>query len=484
LTTQDSLQKEIAKLRLRAAGLELSGEEFRRQIQAALGPLSLVVDRAADSPGYATKAANPLSKQISGAVNPQDPIQKMVADQLRGGMEHASGGFMGYIPCGGLPSAAVADLITSITNKYSAFNFSAPGAAAAENEVIDWMCQLFALGSDAWGCLTSGGTMAMLTCLLAARESVANVPAERLAIYLTDQTHHSAHRSLKAMGLLSAKIRLVATDELLRMDAAELSRAVQEDKRGELLPFLVIASAGTTNTGAIDPLEDIAKVSRGQQLWMHVDAAYGGFFILCEQAKGLFRGIEHADSIAVDQHKGMFLPQGTGASLVRNGEQLKAALHEDADYLPEQGATPPKLERSPGDYSFELTRHNRAPRIKLSLDLYGEEIFAAALSEKLLLARWLFAELSQIRGVLVFCEPQLTVLAFRVSSDAETKRLLGAILQDGKVFVSPTQLRGEFWIRACVLNFRTHIEHVEALLERVKAFQEERARESKAVVQR
>jgi glutamate/tyrosine decarboxylase-like PLP-dependent enzyme len=255
------------------------------------------------------------------------------------------------------------------------------------------------------------------------------------------------------------------------MNVAELSRLVREDLKSGLHPFLVVATAGTTNTGAIDPLEDIAKVARDQRMWFHVDAAYGGFFMLCDLARPALRGIEWADSIVVDPHKGMSMPQGTGAGLVRNGELLKTALQEEAAYLPHTGGTPPRPERSPGDYSFELTRHNRAPRITLSLDLHGKEAFAATLSEKLLLSRWLFQELSQIAGVTVLCEPQLTVVAFRAASEKLTRELWQAILRDGQIFVSPTLLRGEFWIRACVLSFRTHIEHMEALVERVKAFQ-------------
>ena len=471
MTTPDSFRKEIAALRERSSALEMSGEEFQRHCETALAPLTAFIDGAGKAPAFAAQAENPLSSQIGGALTPSDPVHRLISTQLQGGMEHASGGFLGFIPCGGLPSAAIADLVTSVTNKYSSFSLSAPGAAATENEVIDWLCGMFGLGPDAWGCLTSGGTMATLNCLLAARATVEHVAVEKLAIYLTDQAHHAADRTLKTIGLHRSVIRIVPTDDQFRMKVVELSRLVQEDERNGLHPFLVIASAGTTNTGAIDPLEEIAKVARAHRLWFHVDAAYGGFFILSDLARAALGGIERADSIVVDPHKGMSMPQGTGATLVRDGELLKAALREDADYLPHTKSIPPKSERSPAEYSFELTRHNRAPRIKLSLDLYGEPAFAAALSEKLLLARWLFQELSQIAGVKVLGEPQLTVVAFRAESEKLTHEMLAAILHDGQVFVSPTRMRGEFWIRACVLSFRTHMEHMEALVERVRAVQ-------------
>lgn len=468
---QEAFRRQIAELRARSARLEWSGEEFRRQCESALDPLAAFVEAAGGGPAFPEQSANPLSNQISGQLDPENPVHKLIAGQLQRGTEHGSGGFLGFIPCGGLPAAALADLVTSVTNRYSSFTHAAPGAAAAECEVIDWLCHLFGLGADAWGVLTSGGTMATLNCLLAARESVEGVPVEKLAIYMTDQAHHCATRSLKTMGLHRAVTRIVATDELYRMDVAELRRVVQQDAGHGLHPFLVIGSAGTTNTGAIDPLDEIARVAREHKLWFHVDAAYGGFFMLCEEARPAFSGIEHADSIVVDPHKGLSMPMGTGVSLVRDGELLRKAVQEDADYLPHTHGAPPRLQRSPGDYSFELTRHNRAPRIRLSLDIFGAETFAAALSEKLLLANYLYGELKQIPGLTVLRDPQLTVIAFRRDTEPQTQELWQSILRDGQIFVSPTRTRGEFWIRACVLSFRTHIEHMEALVERVRAFQ-------------
>ena len=313
--------------------------------------------------------------------------------------------------------------------------------------------------------------MATLNCLLAARETVDHMPAEKMGIYLTDQAHHAVSRTLKTLGLHRSAIHTVATDSRLRMDVADLSRAIELHRQQGVHPFLVVASAGTTNTGAIDPLPEIARVARENSLWFHVDAAYGGFFILSESGRALLQGIEHADSLVVDAHKGMFLPHGIGASLVRNADQLKAALQEDAPYLHHSAAPVSKIERSPADYSFELTRHNRAPRIRLSLDLFGVEPFAAALSEKLLLARWLFQQLGQISGIEVLGQPELTVVAFRAASEAHTQALAEAVICDGQVFASPTRIRGEFWMRACIVSFRTHLEHVEALVSRVRAFQ-------------
>ena len=471
MTTQNSLLAEIASLRTRSATLDLSGADFRRYCEQAIEPLSVFIDGLADAPAFPAQSDHPISAEIGLNSNKDAAVHRLIATQLEGGMEHGSGGFMGYIPGGGLLSAAVADLVVAVTNRYSGFTYSAPGAARTENQVIEWLSQLFGLGPNAWGCLTSGGTMATLNCLLAARETVDHMPAEKMGIYLTDQAHHAVSRTLKTLGLHRSAIHTVATDSRLRMDVADLSRAIELHRQQGVHPFLVVASAGTTNTGAIDPLPEIARVARENSLWFHVDAAYGGFFILSESGRALLQGIEQADSLVVDAHKGMFLPHGIGASLVRNADQLKAALQEDAPYLHHSAAPVSKIERSPADYSFELTRHNRAPRIRLSLDLFGVEPFAAALSEKLLLARWLFQQLSQISGIEVLGQPELTVVAFRAASEAHTQALAEAVICDGQVFASPTRIRGEFWMRACIVSFRTHLEHVEALVSRVRAFQ-------------
>jgi glutamate/tyrosine decarboxylase-like PLP-dependent enzyme len=461
--SETELIASIERQRAASAGLELTGRQFRDECGKALELLAPFVDGATEAPGFPARASSPLAARLPAGDG--GAIHQLVRAQLDGGIETASGNFMGYIPGGGLLSGALADLVVAVTNRFAGFEFTAPGAARAENQVIHWLCELFGLGPEAWGSLTSGATMATLNCLLAARESAGGTPVEKLGIYLTDQAHHSVNRTLRTLGLHRARIATIAVDERLRLRPEELGRAIEEHRARGIRPFLVVATAGTTNTGAVDPLDTIAELSRRHALWLHVDAAYGGCFALCERTRPLLRGIERADSLVVDPHKGLFLPYGVGAGLVRDHRRLKAALHEEAPYLARAEAPE---ERSPADYSFELTRHNRAPRIQLSLELFGLPALRAALDEKLLLAELLHHELGRIPGIELHAEPELSIVAFRATAgDDATQAMLESILADGQTHVSSTRIRDRLWVRACILSFRTHLEHVRELVRRV-----------------
>jgi glutamate/tyrosine decarboxylase-like PLP-dependent enzyme len=220
--------------------------------------------------------------------------------------------------------------------------------------------------------------------------------------------------------------RHIRTDRCLRLDPAHLDEQIDSDRRSGLRPWIVVASAGTVNTGSIDPLRDVARLARENALWLHVDAAYGGFFSLVPEARPLLGGLEAADSIVLDPHKGLFQPYGLGAVLVADGEALRRAFCQRADYL---AAPSPDAGRSPADYSGELTRHFRGLRLWLSLQVHGTRRREAALEEKLLLAQLAYRELSCIEELEIFMEPPLSILAFRRrgdEDDALTEGLLRA----------------------------------------------------------
>lgn len=468
-----NLRDQITQLQLASSSLEISGEAFNEHCQEALGYLIPFINAIGDAPAMPERSKKPILDELKAKFpKPSTPLQRLIETQLDRGLETASGNFMGYIPGGGVLTSALADLVIGVTNRFSALYFGAPGAINTENEVIKWLCDLFNLGKNAWGCLTSGGTHATLTCFLAARESVDEQEVKKLVVYLTNQVHFAIHRSLKVVGLHKAHIHYVPTKADLTMDTNSLQEAIQTHLSQGLHPFLVIATAGTTNTGSVDPLESIMQIAQQHKLWMHVDAAYGGMFMLTEVGKQAFKGIEKADSIVVDPHKGMFLAYGVGAALVNNQEFLKSVFKEEAEYLPKADN---ELCRSPFDYSLELTRHNRAPRIRLSLDLLGEESFKNAILEKHLLALWLYQQLKLIKGIQLFAEPSLSIVAFRLSSDLATERLLDSIIADGLINVSATRIEKTFWIRVCILSFRTHIEHVECLVAKIAAIQSKEA---------
>jgi glutamate/tyrosine decarboxylase-like PLP-dependent enzyme len=383
------------------------------------------------------------------------------------GFDATSGRFLGYIPGGGIPSAAIGDFLAALTNRYAGVYAASPGAAEIENECVRWMCELVGYDSTAWGTLQSGGTLATLTALTAARDSRDPADWPRGVVYCTTETHHSFQKCLHILGLRKIKQALVATDGAFRMSAADLKKQIAADRAAGFFPWIVCISAGTTNSGAVDPINDVLAVCRAEGMWGHIDAAYGGFFLLTQHGRELFRGLSQADSIVLDPHKGLFLPYGCGAVLVKDRERLRSSFASTADYLAD-------VERSgvlsSSDYSPEGTRHFRGLRMWLSLTLNGLENYRAALDEKLLLARYAQEQLQTIQGIDVGPPPELSCVVFRsTTGDAATKDLIDQIVARQHVYLSSTRLRGQLYARFCILNFRTHLSHVDKALAEVAA---------------
>ncbi len=246
-------------------------------------------------------------------------------------------------------------------------------------------------------------------------------------------------------------------------------------------PWLIAATAGTTDTGAVDPLADLADIAGRRELWLHVDGSYGAPFALTEQGKRILRGIERADSVVLDPHKGLFVPFGSGAVLVREGSHLLDVHHYDASYLQDRDVLASGDEVSPADLSPELTRPFRALRLWLPLKLAGVAPFRAALEEKLLLARHLHEKLLLEDGFEVGPPPDLSIVTFRYrprrgDPDTFNRRLVDAVQQDGRIFLSSTRIGGKFTLRVAILSLRTHLETIELAIEilREKAIQLER----------
>ncbi|MCS6991453.1 MAG: aminotransferase class V-fold PLP-dependent enzyme [Chitinophagales bacterium] len=382
------------------------------------------------------------------------------------GLNPASAGHLGYIPGGGLYYSALGDYLADVFNRYAGVHFTGPGAAALEQHLVRWMADLFGYPGEAAGTLTSGGSVSNLMAVMVARDAAGlkSRDVDRAVIYMTHQAHHSIDKALRLAGLREAIIRRVPMDERWRMKADDLDRLIIMDKTNRLLPLMVVASAGTTDTGAVDPLADLARICRKHELWFHVDAAYGGFYILTQEGKNLLAGIEQSDSITVDPHKGLFLPYGTGALLVRRGELLKRSFSSQAAYL--QDAT---AGESPADYSIELTRPFRGLRLWLPLMLHGLKPFRACLEEKLLLARYFEQQVRQL-GFETGGPPQLSVVVYRyagkgLDANSFNQRLVHAVHEDGRVFVSSTRINQQIYLRAAILSFRTHIKTIDLLLQ-------------------
>ena len=409
---------------------------------------------------------SPISEEPSNIEGLIESIRKNVDHP---GLNPASGGHLGYIPGGGIYYSALGDYMADITNRYAGVFFAGPGAVRMENLLIRWHAQILDYPQTSAGNLTSGGSIANLIAIVTARDAmnVRSKDVERSVIYLTQQAHHSIDKAIRIAGLKECIIRYVPIDERFRMDAKALEKQIKKDKRDKLKPFLVIAAAGTTDAGAIDPLQEIGRIARTHKLWYHIDAAHGGFFVLTNEGKQKLRGIELSDSVVIDPHKGLFLPYGLGVVLVKDREKLHASHYYVANYM--QDAIAEFEEPSPAELSPELTKHFRGMRLWLPLKLHGVKPFRACLEEKLLLAKYFYREIGKL-GFETGPEPELSVVTYRYvpkrgDADEFNRRLLDAVVKDGRVFISSTILNGHFTLRFACLAFRTHLSTVDLLLQ-------------------
>ena len=386
-----------------------------------------------------------------------------------------SPGYLAYIPGGGLYHAALGDFLAAVTNKYAGVFFAGPGAVRMENQLVRWVADLVGYPVGAAGTILSGGSLATLTAIAAARDAhqLAARDYPSSVVYLTEQAHHSIAKALRIAGMAEAPVRRVAMDDRWRMRPDALAESIAADRALGLHPWLICAAAGTTDTGAVDPLEPIAAIAARESCWYHVDAAYGGFFLLTEQGRSLMRGIERSDSAVLDPHKGLFLPYGAGIVVVRDGSALAESNSYTGHYM--QDAVRDPGEVSPADLSPELSRHFRALRMWLPLMSVGTAPFSAALEEKLLLARY-FREQAAALGFEVGPEPDLSIVTFRwVPRGADqdeanrfNEALVDAVRQDGRVFLSSTLLDDVFVLRMAVLSFRTHQRAIDLALKVLK----------------
>ena len=402
------------------------------------------------------------------------PIDKALAllkeNVDQSGIAPTSGRFMGYIPGGALFPSALGDYLAAVANRYAGYYFAAPGAVRMENMLVSWMADITGYPATAAGNLTSGGSLANLLAIVTARDTrgISGDKIGRSVIYLTEHTHHCIDKAIHVTGLNGTIKRQVPVDTRYRLDAAALRRVIAADRAAGLNPFLVIASAGTTNTGSVDPLPDIADIAAQNDCWLHCDAAYGGFFILTPEGRQILTGLNLSDSLVMDPHKTLFLPYGTGALLVKDGAKLYESQNWDADYM--QDAHDKLDELSPAELSPELTKHFRGLRLWLPLKLFGVAPFRAALSEKIHLARYFHQKLQESAGFEVGPEPDLSVVTYRYrpprgDAEAFNQQLIKKIQQDGRLYFSSTQLDGRFTLRLAISSFRTHLEHIDEALD-------------------
>lgn len=375
----------------------------------------------------------------------------------------------GHVPGSALFTSVLDSLLAAGLNRHAAFAASAPALTALEQGVLRWLAAQCALPPGAGGLFTSGGSLSHLTAVAAARRAVPDRHADRATAYLSRAAHGSLRKALATVGVGRHQVRTVPTDAAGRMDAEALQDAIRADLRCGRRPFLVCGTAGTTDRGAVDPLGPLAEIAQDAGAWFHIDGAYGGAFVLTRRGRRALRGIEHADTVALDGHKSLFTPFGCGVLLARDLALLRRAFADPrATYLRDlatNGALPDRA-----DLGIELTSEFRGLRLWLPLHVHGTEAFVRALDEKLDLARHLHDRLAADPRLLTH-RPELSIVTFRLrdGDDGANQRLLHRVSAAGAGSLSSTRIDGRVVLRACVLNVHTHREHVDRFADAVLA---------------
>ena len=381
----------------------------------------------------------------------------------------AHAGYFAYVPGGGLYSAAVAEYLAAAVNRFTGLWVAAPGAVELETQVIRWLAELLGMAPGSLGVLTTGGSLSNLLAVVAARESLLGEDVHKGTFYASEQAHFCVPRAARVAGIPASNIRTIPVDGAFRMRVDRLAEAVAEDRDRGLVPFFVCASAGTVNTGTVDSLAEVADVAKAGRLWFHVDGAYGGVFRLMPELRETFAGLEQADSFAVDPHKGLFLPYGTGALLMRDVDRLGDAFACTAPYLPTDQADPSRLDFC--GLTPELSRDWRGLRLWLPFKLHGIAAFRDALRQRRAMALRAFDALSADAGFEAASPPDLSLFAFRwkrggslAAENRYNQRVLDRVNEPRSVYLTPTTLGGKLFLRLCVLHLRTEQAHLDDAL--------------------
>jgi aromatic-L-amino-acid/L-tryptophan decarboxylase len=461
--------------------LEPSEEELRnlldeavRRVVAHVG--SLPAQPADGSAGAAALARALIEKEPPEEGTATGPLLDLLFEKaIPASFNNAGPGFLAYIPGGGQPYAAVADLISSAVNRYVGVFAPAPALVQLETNVIRWFARAVGYPESAGGFLTSGGSLANFSALVAARHE--KLPENFLngTLYVSDQGHHCIRKAALLAGFPAANVREIPSDADFRIRLDALAERVAADRASGFEPFLVAASAGTTNTGAVDDLDALADFAEQEALWLHTDAAYGGFFALTSRGRAALKGLARADSIVLDPHKGLFMPYGAGSLLVKDPGTLHRSHSVSAHYMPGMQDDPDSVDFC--EISPELSRNFRGLGVWLAVKLCGLGAFRIALDEKLDLAREAVDAVRAIPDMTIVAEPQLSLFAFRLTppgasveeANRVNRELISRVNARQRVLVTGTLLGDVFALRMCILSFRTHADRVRMALEDLRA---------------
>jgi glutamate/tyrosine decarboxylase-like PLP-dependent enzyme len=416
---------------------------------------------------------------------PDEPLDDdLILAHLQAVLDHSvrqgSGGFLAYISGAGTVPGAIADLLASGLNPNSGGWVLSPAASEVELQLVRFLSDRFGLPEDAGGMVVQGGSIANLTGLKLARDNAWREArlsglqgAAPLAFYASEESHFTIDRAADVLGLGETAVRKVAVDAEMRMRIDELERLLAADLAAGVVPAAVVATAGTTGTGAIDPLAEAAEVTHRHGAWFHVDAAYGGPIVLSDRLRPLLAGIEQADSITVDAHKWLYAPIVSAFILVRDQQSLNRSFSAHAAYVEQERGV---VERGT-DLGFEglqLSRGFSALRVWVSLLAHGRATYARRIEHDVALTTWLAERINETSELELACQPSLSICCFRYRpagvTDADyldrlNMRVMTELQADGTVFPSNASVHGQTAIRSCIVNYRTEAKHLEQLLQ-------------------
>jgi glutamate/tyrosine decarboxylase-like PLP-dependent enzyme len=440
--------------------------------------VDMLVGRLTAAPGAPLRRASPeeMRRRLSERP-PEGPgsfdtlLERLERDVLPFTSRGDHPGFLAFVPFCGTWPGALGDFIASACNIYAGSWMESAGPTQLELEVLGWFKDWIGYPPEAGGALLSGGSVANMTALACARESLVGAMSDDVVGYVGDQAHSSLGRGARVLGFRPDQLRVLPADAGFGLSPRTVAAAVEADVSAGRRPLFVAASAGTTNTGAIDPLPELAELCRELGVWFHVDAAYGGFAAITERGREAVRGIEQADSVTLDPHKWLYQPYECGCLLVRDDRQLRAAFQMTPDYLQDAEVID---EVNLGDRGIQLTRSSRAIKVWLSLQFFGVGAFRAAIDHTLDLAAAVAEQVEASEALELMAPPSLGVVCFRrrfpeAGSEDELDRLnaglVTALERSGLGLVSSTVLRGRYAIRVCVLNHTTDAPDLERILD-------------------
>jgi len=428
------------------------------------------VTRKADRPTLEAQLREALPEHGANALEVLDQLQRDVFSNI---MHTDHPRFFAFVPSPSNFVSVMADALAAGFNVFAGTWLEASGPTQIELVTIDWLREACGLPDAAGGLFVSGGSMANMTGLAVARHVKLGGHTEGAVVYFSDQTHSSVERGLRVLGFQDHQMRKIESDDRFCLDISALERKVEADHAAGRVPFCVVANAGTTNTGAIDPLPALADYCRREELWLHVDGAYGAAAVFCERGQALLDGLGHVDSLSLDPHKWLFQPYEIGCVLVREERWLKEAFHILPEYLED-------IEGQEGEVNFcdrgiQLTRGFRALKLWMSLQVFGRSAFREAVSRGFEMAEVAEAAVRELSNWEVVTPAQMGIVTFRCipvglspeNLNGLNRELVEQMIADGFAMISSTVLRGQTVLRMCTINPRTTEANVRETIKRL-----------------